>query len=209
MKAAAATPPLSHRERLLSEGLRHFYASGFHGTSVDELLAAAGAPKGSFYHHFGSKEAFAKAVLGEYSAQQSRSLAEFVARDDLSAYRKLLAYFDALVDRFAQSEHKVACLAGKFSTELAPNSDEFSGAIAASMKNWRLAVTRLLAAGHRDGSIRRDMTPTQQGFLLQALVQGSLVVSLADRSAESLSAIRAMLPKLLSAKHGPQPKAAR
>lgn len=30
------------------------------------MLAAAGVPKGSFYHHFGSKDAFGEAMIKSY-----------------------------------------------------------------------------------------------------------------------------------------------
>ena len=39
---------------------------GFNATGVQEITAAAGVPKGSFYNYFDSKEAFAVAVLTEY-----------------------------------------------------------------------------------------------------------------------------------------------
>ena len=46
---------LSHKERLIRAGGKLFYENGFHGTTVDAVLAEAGVPKGSFYHHFGSQ----------------------------------------------------------------------------------------------------------------------------------------------------------
>ena len=207
MNATVKSPAPSHRQRLLKEGLRHFYATGFHGTSVDDLLAAAEAPKGSFYHHFGSKDDFAKAVIAEYSARQMASLNKFASREDLTAYQKLIAYFEALIARFERSEHKVACLVGKFSTELAPSSDAFSAILADSMKNWRAGFTKLMQEGHRDGSIRADMPAVQQAFLLLSLIQGSLVLALADRNHDSLTAVRASLPKLLSARYGTSSRA--
>ena len=52
-----------------------------------------------------------------------------------------------------------------------------------------------------DGSIRRDMTTTQQSTLVLSLIQGGLVVALAERSGESLASIQATLAKLLSSKY--------
>ncbi|MGH8785554.1 MAG: TetR/AcrR family transcriptional regulator, partial [Cupriavidus necator] len=49
----------THKDRLLKEGFKQFYAHGFGGTSLETVLVEAGVPKGSFYHHFGSKESFA------------------------------------------------------------------------------------------------------------------------------------------------------
>ncbi|WP_161563971.1 TetR/AcrR family transcriptional regulator [Cupriavidus lacunae] len=202
MNATVKSPAPSHRERLLKEGLRSFYATGFHGTSVDELLAAAEAPKGSFYHHFGSKDEFAKAVIAEYSAAQMALLDKFASREDLTAYQKIIAYFETLLGRFERSQHKVGCLVGKFSTELAPSSDAFSAILAESMKDWRAGLAKITQEGHRDGSIRTDMPAGQQAVLLLSLIQGSLVVALAERNHDSLTAVRASLPKLLSARYG-------
>ncbi|HEX8894916.1 MAG TPA: TetR/AcrR family transcriptional regulator [Terriglobales bacterium] len=199
MVTKAKSSPPSHRESLLKEGMRMFYATGFHGTSVDDVLAAAGAPKGSFYHHFGSKDDFAIAVLDEYTKQQLKTVEKCADAIDLTAYQKIEAYFDTLITRIERSRCKITCLAGKFSSELAPTSDTFSTALSASLETWRLAIIELVVAGHQDGSIRKDMTAEQQGLMLQALMQGSLVTVLADRSSDNLIAIRNMLPQLLSA----------
>ncbi|MER0630286.1 TetR/AcrR family transcriptional regulator [Pseudomonas aeruginosa] len=200
MNATVKTPAPSHRERLLKEGLRHFYAMGFHGTTVDDLLAATGAPKGSFYHHFGSKDEFAKAVVADYSAGQMALLDKFASREDLTAYQKIIAYYEAFIGRFERSEHKVGCLVGKFSTELAPSSDAFSAILAGSMRNWHTGIAKLMQEGHGDGSIRADMPAEQQSYLLLSLIQGSLVVALAERNHDSLTAVLASLPNLLSAR---------
>ena len=41
-----ATPKtLSHKERLIRQGMKSFYASGFHGTTVDAILEASGIPR--------------------------------------------------------------------------------------------------------------------------------------------------------------------
>ncbi len=61
---------LSHKERLFRAGAKLFYENGFHGTTIDAVLAEAGVPKGSFYHHFGSKDAFGQAVLSRYMGFQ-------------------------------------------------------------------------------------------------------------------------------------------
>ncbi len=47
------------RERLLEAGVRIFSKSGFNGCSVQDITECAGVPKGSFYNHFDSKEAWA------------------------------------------------------------------------------------------------------------------------------------------------------
>ena len=54
------------RSRLLQKGGDLVSTRGFNATGVQEITAAAGVPKGSFYNYFDSKEAFAVAGLTEY-----------------------------------------------------------------------------------------------------------------------------------------------
>jgi AcrR family transcriptional regulator len=44
------------QERLIAASLRLFAAQGVEGTSVQEIVAAAGVTKGAMYHYFASKD---------------------------------------------------------------------------------------------------------------------------------------------------------
>src|SRR5699024_938149 len=44
------------RQRLIHAGLREFEKKGYEGTSVSEIVSAAGVTKGSFYYYFEAKE---------------------------------------------------------------------------------------------------------------------------------------------------------
>ncbi len=57
--------PDRSRRRLLQAAIRLFSARGFHGVSVDQIVAAARLNKRMAYHYFGSKEAIYRAALVE------------------------------------------------------------------------------------------------------------------------------------------------
>ena len=59
-------PRASLREQLLSAGVETLHRKGFNATSVQDITDAAGAPKGSFYNHFASKEALAAEAVRRY-----------------------------------------------------------------------------------------------------------------------------------------------
>jgi len=63
-----ATPPetVDVRENILATGQRLMAGKGFSAVGLNEILADAGVPKGSFYHYFGSKDAFGEALLEHY-----------------------------------------------------------------------------------------------------------------------------------------------
>ena len=46
------------RENILATGQRIIAGKGFSGVGLNEILATAGVPKGSFYHYFKSKDHF-------------------------------------------------------------------------------------------------------------------------------------------------------
>jgi TetR/AcrR family transcriptional regulator, transcriptional repressor for nem operon len=128
---------LSHKERLLRQGMKHFYAYGYHGTTVDALLEASGVPKGSFYHHFGSKQDFGKAVLNRYMRYQLDLLQKWCTENpELATSAKLCGYFNEMVQQFIGSGFLRACLAGKFSTEMSATSESFRTQLDADMRDW-------------------------------------------------------------------------
>src|SRR5580704_8492027 len=65
-----SVPPVSRnpdrtRRRLLQAAIRLFSSQGYHGVSVDQIVAAARVNKRMVYHYFGSKEAIYQAALVE------------------------------------------------------------------------------------------------------------------------------------------------
>jgi AcrR family transcriptional regulator len=66
----SSTPPAVRnpdrsRRRLLTAAIRLFSTRGFHGVTVDQIVAAAGVNKRMVYHYFGNKEAVYRAALLE------------------------------------------------------------------------------------------------------------------------------------------------
>lgn len=57
------------KERIISTAARMFVTNGYHATGINEILAEAGVPKGSFYFHFSSKKELAVKVAEFYSVR--------------------------------------------------------------------------------------------------------------------------------------------
>lgn len=64
------------RQELLNAAEKLFCARGYEGTSVQDILTAAGMSKGGFYHHFASKEDVMKALC----ARRAERAAAFTAQ---------------------------------------------------------------------------------------------------------------------------------
>jgi TetR/AcrR family transcriptional regulator, transcriptional repressor for nem operon len=57
---------LDTRSRLLETASGLIWRRSYYGTSVDLICESCGIKKGSFYHHFDSKQALAEAALDQY-----------------------------------------------------------------------------------------------------------------------------------------------
>jgi TetR/AcrR family transcriptional repressor of nem operon len=180
---------LTHKERLLRQGMKLFYERGFHGTTVDAILASAGVPKGSFYHHFGSKEVFGQAVLDRYMQFQIDLFRKWAAKKNLSTSDKLAGYFKELSQIFVKSGYQRACLVGKFSTEMAAASELFREQLGAQMQEWKVGIVELLAAGQDNGDVRQDRTAEDLADAVLSLIQGSLVIALSTRDKHTLATV--------------------
>src|SRR5215471_18629529 len=68
------------KEKTLAAAAKLFRCQGFHGTALQDILAAGGAPRGSLYFHFpGGKEEIGEAALamaGEATRQGIARAAE-------------------------------------------------------------------------------------------------------------------------------------
>ena len=73
------------RERILDGAERLILDRGLAATSVDDILAATGTSKGSFFHHFPTKNVLARALVERYAANDVAFLEEFMARAEMTS----------------------------------------------------------------------------------------------------------------------------
>lgn len=187
----------THKERLLKQGFKQFYAHGFAGTSLETVLVEAGVPKGSFYHHFGSKEAFALAVLQLYYEKQQQRRKKWFSASDMDEYEMLTGYLDDLVSDFTRTGAKRGCLIGKLSLELANTSEAFGALIGTMLGNWHSSVEQVIARGQHAGTIRGDLPAGQLADTILATIQGALILDLTHRRVQAMHSISAVMSSLL------------
>src|SRR5258708_30856439 len=88
------------RDHLLEVGLRRIHSVGYAATGVKEILDEAEVPKGSFYHYFASKEAFAKEGLALYLRGENERAENILPHGKGTPLKRLRRYFEGLISVF-------------------------------------------------------------------------------------------------------------
>ena len=179
------TTPRSHdtRTRLLEAGLSCFSGRGFHGTGIQEIVAAAGVPKGSFYNHYPSKEDFGAAIIRHYGeAFLEQWSASLNGAKDLSPLAALRHSYQCLIEGHECCQPKVGCLVGNLAAEISGSSPACQEAMVAVIGVWRSHFSEYLRKGQALGEVRNDVDAqvltdffwyAWEGSLLGMKIQGT------------------------------------
>ncbi|GGG66521.1 TetR/AcrR family transcriptional regulator [Edaphobacter dinghuensis] len=176
------TASLSTRDRLIEVGLEQMRRHGYGATGLQELLRAADVPKGSFYHHFGSKEEFAVALIERYLMLEGTHCEEVLGNVRQAPLKRLRRYFEDLIRVAGPAAPISGCLLGSLSLEVAGVSPLLQGRISASFTSWQAAVAAVLREAIEKGDLSKSVkAATLAGFILNSW-EGALLRSQADKS---------------------------
>lgn len=180
----APTESSDVRDKILATGQRIMGGKGFSAVGLNEILTAAGVPKGSFYHYFGSKEAFGEALLEDYFEDYLADMDRTLRQAHGPVAQRLENYFQAWQDNQSFQDCQGKCLAVKLGAEVA----DLSEAMRASLKRGTSGIIDQLAktieAGITDGSLSVDEVPADVAQSLYQLWLGASVMVKIVRNTE-------------------------
>jgi TetR/AcrR family transcriptional repressor of nem operon len=188
-ETVASNPPLgtkatsaSTRDHLVEVGLELMRKHGYGATGLQEILNAAGVPKGSFYHHFGSKEEFTAAVVERYATLTGQHIREILGNTRQAPLKRLRRYFEDLIRMAGQSSAIPGCLVGNLSLEVSSVSPLLQGHLSSGFTRWQSDVTSVLREAIERGDLPRSTRAEPlAGFVLNSW-EGALLRSQADKS---------------------------
>ncbi|MBA1272928.1 TetR/AcrR family transcriptional regulator [Stutzerimonas azotifigens] len=186
------------RQEILDVGQRIMAAKGYSAVGLNEILATAGVPKGSFYHYFNSKDAFGEALLESYFAAYLAELDQVLALPDLNMAQRLMKYWAVWQDTQSFQDCQGKCLAVKLGVEVA----DLSEAMRAVLKRGTSGITDRLAqaieAGVAEGSLRICDEPHAVAQSLYQLWVGASVMVKITKSIQPFEAAMSMTRQALS-----------
>lgn len=165
----------SLREDILKAGLKVMFQAGYHGASVRDICAAAGAPHGSFTNHFRSKEAFAREVLDRYFDNLQSYVKEALDDQSLPPRQRLKRYLEIISGVLEADRWSRGCLIGDFSLETSSQSELLRGRLEAIFQEWRIPFTACIAEAQSAGEIESTFEPMELAEFLLASWEGAIL----------------------------------
>lgn len=186
------------RQALLVAGVELFLEGGYDFAGTNAILERARAPRGSFYHHFADKQAYALAVAEYYYERHLPTLDRTLADESMPPLERLRRYFEALASDFARSGYRGGCLLGLLGQELSSRSPEARDALAGLFSRWKQRIASCL----REAQERRELAPgigcdETAGFVLDAWEGALLQMKLRQSGAPLERFVRVVFDELL------------
>src|SRR5262249_33555528 len=156
---ARPNPKAPTKATLVDAGLHLMLEKGYHHTGIQEVLQAAGVPKGSFYYYFPSKEAFGRAVIAQFAAPYVQRREGWWGEPTHSPPPRLHRHLDETLTQFERRGCRGGCLIGNLSQELADQSAPFGAQLEAVFADWRERYARPVLVGQAGGEMRAGPAP--------------------------------------------------
>jgi TetR/AcrR family transcriptional repressor of nem operon len=201
-KAMTTSTLNDSKTQFLGAAIDVIRAKGYDATTVDDLCAKAGLSKGSFFHHFKSKEDLAVAAAQAWS-DHARTLfadAHYHQLDD--PLERLLAYVDMRISLIHGEFCEFTCLAGTMTQEIYQTNPRIRDACAQAIDSHAQTLETDIGAAIEKYGIHAEWTAASLALHTQAVIQGAFVVAKAQNrsgaAADSLIHLKRYLSLLFS-----------
>ena len=188
------------KERILDAAEELMLEKSFHSVGLNEILKAVQVPKGSFYHHFESKEQFGVEMLKHYVAESTAYKSKLLLSPtpEPDPLLRLVTYLESNVCRTLESEGKCPCLVVKLASEVADFSEPMREVLAQGTREWVAIFEKLLIEGVEKGKMAACIEPSIMAPVILDLWTGAMHRASTTRNVASLREAIAFLKSILS-----------
>ncbi|GHO51317.1 TetR/AcrR family transcriptional regulator [Ktedonospora formicarum] len=165
----------SARQLLLEAGKQLIWEKGYTATGIQDVLQAAGVPKGSFYHYFESKDAFVLAVLESYIQEYDTHVGHYLEDESLTPLTRLHQFVEAASRWFASLPSYRGCIIGNLSQELAAYNERFRLRLAEALEQLHGHIRHCLQQAQENDELSRDLQVDQVAHFCLNGLQGALL----------------------------------
>ncbi len=191
------------KTRLLDATLKVVRAKGYSATRIEDVCAEAGLTKGSFFHHFKSKEDLALSAIAHWDSTTSALFATAPYHDPADPLRRVIAYIEFRKAILTGDLPDFTCFIGTIVQEAYRTHPDLGAACERSLSSHAKTLEADIRAAMREHGTPGGWTPESLALHIQAVIQGSYILAKAKGSAaaaaESLEHLKRYIELLFQA----------
>ena len=197
----APQAPHQSRLKILEAATDVVRSKGYAATTVDDLCAAAGVTKGSFFHHFKSKEEMVLQAVAHWGSWTDGifTAAPYAAAAD--PRDRLFGYLDFRRELLDHTVPQFTCLMGTLVQETYDTHPAVREACDRGMSSHVAVLTRDIEAARLKHAPDATWSAESVGYFIQAVLQGSFIFAKAKQgpkiARQNLAHLRRYLESLL------------
>jgi TetR/AcrR family transcriptional regulator, transcriptional repressor for nem operon len=191
------------KTKLLDATLKVVRAKGYSATRIEDVCAEAGLTKGSFFHHFKSKEDLALSAVAHWDATTAAFFATAPYHDAADPLSRVIAYIELRKAILTGDLPDFTCFVGTIVQEAYRTHPDVGAACERSISGHARTLEADIRAAMREHCAPGSWTPESLALHMQAVIQGSFILAKAKGSAaaaaESLEHLKRYVELLFEA----------
>lgn len=170
----------SSKTRLLDAALKVIRSKGYSATTLDDICAAAGVTKGSFFHHFSGKEDLALAAVRRWNDVTGGLFASAPYQQVPDPRERILAYIDFRSQIVHGDLADVTCLLGTMVQETFASHPAIRSACRDGIESHARTLVPMIEEAKALYAPDADWSAESLALYTQAVLQGAFIVAKAQ-----------------------------
>ena len=173
---------------VLERAMHAFWAHGYEGTSMNDLVEATGINRGSIYAAYTSKHTLFMEALRHYDRVYRKEFLEAIERDH-GPKDAILTAFDEAARQRGTREVPGGCLIVNSVLELSPHDPDVRDFVDASLREVEAFFASRIRAAQRQGTVPSELDERKTAQALLGLFLGLRVLTRSQPRRAALDAI--------------------
>ncbi len=174
------------RQHVLETGQRIIAGKGFASVGLNEILTAAGVPKGSFYHYFDSKKDFGLRLIERYAQFFAKKLDRHLRNSALSPVDRLHAFVEDAKEGMSRHAFRRGCLIGNLGQEIGSLPESVREQLRDCLGDWQERFAACLSEAQQVGQISGGVDAEQLAVFFWIGWEGAVMRAKLEQSVKPL-----------------------